>query len=99
MSNKSDINRISLFVKRLEKIGIKVELIGNFPWVYLDKVNGVKIEGSFRANHGFCIGYYPDVWEDIECKRTIFDEIRLIVNERKYHERKIRRRKILGRCS
>jgi len=96
MSNKSDINRISLFVKRLEKIGVRVDLLGNFPWVYLHKVNDVKVEGSFHADHGFCIGYYPNIWNDIECKRTVFDKIRSIVNESKYHERKIRRRKVLG---
>lgn len=44
---------IKSFVNRLAKIGIKVELVGNFPWVYLDKVNGKKVKGSFRGNHGF----------------------------------------------
>lgn len=46
---------ISSFVNRLKKIDIQVELIGNYPWVYLDKVNGKKVHGQFRANHGFTV--------------------------------------------
>lgn len=46
---------IKSFVERLAKIGIKVELSGNYPWVYLDKVNGIKIHERFRGNHGFTV--------------------------------------------
>lgn len=44
---------IPSFINRLEKIGIQVELIGNYPWIYLDKVNGKKVQGKFEGNHGF----------------------------------------------
>lgn len=44
---------IDKYVKRLTKIGVKIELMGNFPWVYLTKVNGKKVKGTFLANHGF----------------------------------------------
>lgn len=43
------------FVNRLKKIGIEVELVGNFPWVYLDKVNGKKVKELYLGNHGFTI--------------------------------------------
>jgi hypothetical protein len=46
---------ISSFCNRLNKLGINVELIGNYPWVYLDKVNGVKIKTKYLGNHGFTI--------------------------------------------
>lgn len=46
---------IDSFYNRLKKIGIEVEMVGNFPWVYLDKVNGKKVEGNFQANHGFTV--------------------------------------------
>lgn len=46
---------IKSFVERLAKIGIKVELSGNFPWVYLDKVNGIKVWERFHGNHGFTV--------------------------------------------
>lgn len=54
------MNEISVFVERLKKIGITIELMGNAPWIYLDKVNGVRIkrEDWYNANHGYCIAYY-----------------------------------------
>lgn len=46
---------IASFVNRLKKIGIEVELIGNYPWVYLDKVNGKKVKELYLGNHGFTV--------------------------------------------
>lgn len=70
---------IESFVKRLEKIGIKVELLGNYPWVYLDKVNGKKVTDTFEAEHGFTCFFkairigQPDRITNIS---TIFKQIR-----------------------
>lgn len=73
------MNKINIFVKRLEKIGIKVELFGNYPWIYLDSVNGIKVKSKFQADHGFTIAFYPiRIGEDYvftDIKR-IFLEIR-----------------------
>ena len=44
---------ISRFVRRLARIGIDVELTGNYPWIYLNKVNGKKVKGKFYGQHGF----------------------------------------------
>jgi hypothetical protein len=54
-------NVINRLVPRLRKIGIDIELFGNLPWIYLDKVNGnkVKREDFFEGNHGFTIAFYP----------------------------------------
>lgn len=46
-------NIIDAFGNRLKKIGITVELGGNFPWIYLDKINDVRVEEKYRARHGF----------------------------------------------
>ena len=48
-----------IFVRRLKKIGIELELIGNYPWIYLRSVNGnwIKDEDFINANHGFTIGW------------------------------------------
>ena len=35
------MNEINIFVERLKKIGIQIELVGNVPWIYLNKVNGI----------------------------------------------------------
>lgn len=52
-------NEINIFCKRMEKIGIKIQLVGNYPWIYLDSVNGnrIKKEDYYLANHGFTIGW------------------------------------------
>lgn len=66
---------IESFINRLAKIGINVELIGNYPWVYLRKVNGKSVNGVFLANHGFTVFFRgkPDKITDI---RLIFKKIR-----------------------
>ena len=52
-------NVINRLVPRLRKIGIEVELIGNYPWIYLRKVNGNQVTERFCANHGFTIAFVP----------------------------------------
>jgi len=51
--------KIKSFVERLKKIGIDVTLIGNYPWIYLDTINGVRVTEKFRGNHGFTIAFEP----------------------------------------
>ncbi len=54
-------NVINRLVPRLKKIGIEVRLSGNYPWIYLDEVNGnrVKKEDYYLGNHGFTIAFLP----------------------------------------
>jgi hypothetical protein len=75
-------NEINIFYRRMEKIGIKLQLVGNYPWIYLDSVNGnkVKREDFVNANHGFTVGWSgikidskPHLIED---KHLIFKMIR-----------------------
>lgn len=47
------------FVERLKKIGIVLYLSGNYPWIYIDRINDKKVTEKFQANHGFTLGYYP----------------------------------------
>ena len=44
-------------VIRLKKIGIDVKLAGNYPWVYLDEVDGKRVDEIFWSEHYFCIGF------------------------------------------
>ena len=53
------MNVANRFTSRLTKIGIDVELVGNYPWVYLAKVNGVSIEETYMAEHGFTAFFQP----------------------------------------
>lgn len=45
------------FIERLERCGIKVELLANYPWIYLDKINGQKVTEKFQGNHGFTVAF------------------------------------------
>ena len=72
---------ISVLVKRLRRCGIEIELSGNYPWIYLDKVNGNRIKKEdFTANHGFNIAWFGIKNEDkiklAEDPKTIISIIR-----------------------
>lgn len=43
----------------MKKLGIIVELIGNYPWIYLNSINGKRVTEKFEANHGFTIAFLP----------------------------------------
>ena len=75
------MEKIKIFVERLERIGIKVELFRNYPWIYLDKVNGIRVTEKFEANHGFTIAFCP-IRKDQELQFTDITEIFKIL--RKY---------------
>ena len=59
--SKMEKDVIDQLVPRLQKIGINIELSGNYPWIYLNKINGnrIKEEDYFKGNHGFTIAFYP----------------------------------------
>ena len=54
-------NVLNRLVPRLKKIGITIEMVGNYPWIYLERVNGnrIKKEDYFCGNHGFTIAFLP----------------------------------------
>jgi hypothetical protein len=43
----------------LKKLGIEVELSGNFPWVYINEICGIRVTERFEANHGFTVMFLP----------------------------------------
>lgn len=78
---KMEMNVLDVFEKRMRKLGIRIELCGNYPWIYLDKVNGNRVVEKFEGNHGFTIAFLP-VRPNQEMKLTNIGEIMKIV--RKY---------------
>jgi hypothetical protein len=46
-------------VERLKKIGIEVKLVGNYPWVYIDEICGIRVKERFEGNHGFTLIFLP----------------------------------------
>lgn len=53
------INKIDIFIKRLKKLNIDIELVSNYPWIYLYKVNGNIIKEKFHSDYGFTIAFLP----------------------------------------
>lgn len=53
------MDKIKIFVERLAKIGIDVELVGNYPWIYIETINGKRVTELFKGNHGFTIAFLP----------------------------------------
>ena len=58
-STKISTDKLDVFVKRLKKIGIDVKLSGNFPWIYLDEINGKRVTERFAGYHGFTVMFLP----------------------------------------
>lgn len=69
---------ITRFAQRLKRIGVEVELIANYPWVYMNKVNGVPVTETFMAKHGFTAFFSLRVeqWSD---RRKVFAKIRQLL--------------------
>lgn len=62
-----NFDKLTTFLNRLEKIGFKLELSGNVPWVYVTKINGRKIKEKHASDWGFVLGYRNNifVFEDL----------------------------------
>lgn len=60
--------------RRLSCIGVDIELKGNFPWIYMWKVNGTVVDEIVGANHGFCIGYSESKF--LSNTKALFEKIR-----------------------
>lgn len=71
----STMYKVNSFVQKLAKIGVKVELVGNYPWIYLDTVNGARVTERFGGNHGFTAFMLGNqlTWTD---RRYVFKKIR-----------------------
>ena len=89
-STKLTGDKITRFVERLKKIGIDVKLSGNFPWVYIDEICGIRVTETFAANHGFTLIFLPgrndspvSEFTDIE---EIFKLVRKYVKESKFRQ-------------
>jgi hypothetical protein len=66
---------IDKFVRRLDKIGITVKLSANYPWIYLDEVNGEFVTEKYRSEHGFTAFFYVNSVKFSD-RREVFKLIR-----------------------
>lgn len=55
------VDNLTIFIDRMKKLNVTIELHGNYPWIYIHKINNNRIreEDYFLGNHGFTIAFYP----------------------------------------
>ena len=82
-NTKKTNDKIKVFVERLKKIGIDVKLSGNYPWIYLDEINGVRVTETFCANHGFTVMFLPGRNDSPQSEFTDIKEIFKLIREYK----------------
>ena len=74
-------DKLKVFVDRMMRININIKLVGNYPWIYIDEINGKRVTEKFEGNHGFTIAFLP-VRVDRELEFTDISEIFKLI--RKY---------------
>ncbi len=74
-------DKLKVFVDRMNRININIKLVGNYPWIYIDEINGKRVTEKFEGNHGFTIAFLP-VRADRELEFTDISEIFKLI--RKY---------------
>lgn len=75
------MNKLDIFMGRMKKIGVDIDLLGNYPWIYIDRINGKRVMEKFEGNHGFTIAFLP-IRKDQELNFTDIGEIFRLI--RKY---------------
>ena len=84
----ADLAKLDIFRKRMKKMGIDIELMGNYPWIYIRSVNGniIQREDYFEGDHGFTVGFLP-VRIDQEFHFTDISRIFKLIRKYKDNER------------
>lgn len=78
---ETDTKVLDDFKRRMDKLGIKCEFSGNYPWIYIDKINGKRVTERFCGNHGFTVAFLP-IRQGQKMELTDIGEIMKII--RKY---------------
>jgi hypothetical protein len=73
---------LEVFIMRMKKLNIYIDISYNYPWVYIDKINDKKVEEKFYSKHGFTIAFMP-IKKDKKIEFTDIGEVFRLV--RKYY--------------
>jgi tRNA splicing ligase len=77
---------------RLKKIGVNLELAGNYPWVYILKINGKWVKESYQSEHGFVLCFSPKETDgDFSFAYGFSDAFKLIRKYTTEREKKLKR--------
>lgn len=50
--------KLGTFLDRLSKIGISLNCSINYPWVYIDSINGKNVEEKYGSEYGWVLGFF-----------------------------------------
>ena len=89
-STKISTDKLGVFIERLKKLGIEVKLSGNFPWIYINEICGIRVTERFEANHGFTVMFLPGRNDSPPSEFTDITEIFKLV--RKYNREALLRK-------
>lgn len=73
------MKKVLIFKERMEKLGINCTFSANYPWVYLDTVNGKQVTERHFSKYKFTIAFLPvrnDQQEEFTDIKEIFKIIR-----------------------
>ncbi|ALM62017.1 hypothetical protein AXI64_gp025 [Vibrio phage qdvp001] len=73
------------FSNRLKKLGIEIELVANYPWIYLRSINGMRVTETFAGEHGFTAFFDGSKGCKFSDRKKVFELIRNYVR----HEEQI----------
>lgn len=54
-----NLEKLYAFQRRMKKLEIDIDLMGNFPWIYLEKVNGNIVKETYHSARRFTVGFLP----------------------------------------
>lgn len=74
------MNELNVFIDRMNRIGIQVELGANYPWIYLEKINGKRVIEKQHSEHGWTIALLSIKKEDRIKFVNLKETLKLIKN-------------------
>ena len=69
-------NDLIRLVERCAILGIQLEFMANYPWIYLEKVNGKPVQGTYRSDYGFTAFFHTKEHLKFSNRRMVFQKIR-----------------------
>ena len=63
MNQEDKTMKLGVFLERMKKIGINIQLMGNYPWIYIYYINCKRVKEQFLAEHGFTIMFQDGKYE------------------------------------
>jgi hypothetical protein len=70
------VDKLEMLINRLQKIGLDLELISNYPWIYMNKVNKQKVKEKYQSDYGFTIAFRNEDNINFTDIKEIFKTIR-----------------------